>query len=198
MEKTTERAVQDFKRGEDREENARLLFRRFHGQVTRFFISKRFSAEDSEELAEDVFVSVFNNMDQLREEAKFENWVCRIAMNIYKNELERRGAKKRAGTEIPLESDPNGLDDPAELVAPKANPEALVLERERLEKVREALHQLPQQMRHCVVLRVDNELSYAEIASIMDISPNTVSAHLHQARKLLKERLSEYFGDVVF
>jgi RNA polymerase sigma-70 factor (ECF subfamily) len=73
----------------------------------------------------------------------------------------------------------------------------VALEKEKLEKLREALVHLPQQMRHCAHLRVVHDLSYAEIAAVMGISVNTVKAHLHQAQKALRTQLSSYFEEII-
>jgi DNA-directed RNA polymerase specialized sigma24 family protein len=51
-------------------------------------------------------------------------------------------------------------------------------------------------MRRCTELRVLYDLSYSEIAGLMKISINTVKAHLHHAKKELRERLKPYFGEV--
>jgi RNA polymerase sigma-70 factor (ECF subfamily) len=193
-EKPTEGIVLELKQGRNQEDNARLLFKQYYGRVYRFFHSKRLSPEDCEELTEDVFISVYQRLGELREAAKFESWLFRMAMNAYLNEIERRGAKKRAAITVSLEEH----GDPAAALpaSPVGNPEVEVLEKETLNAVRQALQELPPQMRHCVLLRVDEELSYQEIAVVMGISLNTVSAHLHQARSLLKEKLGRYFGAV--
>jgi RNA polymerase sigma-70 factor (ECF subfamily) len=143
-----------------------------------------------------VFISVYTHLKELRQDTKFENWICRIAMNVYRNEKERRAARKRAATVVSLTGD---FDDPEDLrlpPSPTANPEVEILEKEKLDQVRQALQELPPQMRSCLLLRVDDELSYREIAAVMGISINTVSAHLHQARKLMEEKLGRYFVEL--
>jgi RNA polymerase sigma factor (sigma-70 family) len=72
----------------------------------------------------------------------------------------------------------------------------IVLEKERLKKLREAMQELPPQMQRAVYLRVVKELSVQEIAAVLNVSVNTVKSHLHQARRALKEKLSSVFGDV--
>jgi RNA polymerase sigma-70 factor (ECF subfamily) len=195
-EKPTEEIVRELKQGRDRDENARRLYKRYYHRVSGFFRSQGILPEDCEELTDDVFISVYTKLGELRQDSKFENWVCRIAMNVYRNELKRRGARKRATIEVPLEEDRESLDDLHPSVGLVVNPESQVLEQEKLDKVREALQALPLQMRRCLLLRVDNEMSYEEIALIMGLSVNTVSAHLHQARRILKETLSRYFANV--
>ena len=70
-----------------------------------------------------------------------------------------------------------------------------LLEKERREKLTEAVKRLPPQMQRCVQLRIQKGLAMAEIAAVMRISVNTVKAHLHQARKVLKEELGQHFND---
>ena len=57
---------------------------------------------------------------------------------------------------------------------------------------------LPAQMRRCVELRVHQDLRYKEIADLMQVSIDTVKAHLYQARQQLKGKLSGYFADPEF
>ena len=195
-EKTTEEVVLALKQGRDREDNSRLLFQRYYRRAYRFFRSKGLPPEDCDELTEDVFISVYNNLDELRQDGKFENWVFRIAVNIYRNEMERRGARKRAPTPVPLGGDWSDPQDLQLSTAPGADPETEVLEKEKLKAVRAALQELPRQMRSCLFLRVDDGLSYREIAAVMGIAVNTVSAHLYEARNLLREKLDRYFPEV--
>lgn len=182
----------ELKRGRDRNDNFRLLFKRYYHRAYRFFRSRGLPPEDCEELTEDVFISVYSNLNELREGGKFENWVFRIAMNVYRNEIERRGAKKRAAISVSLGG---SIDPPGSRLtaSPEVNPEDEVLDKEKLEAVREAFRELPAQMRACMFLRVDDGLSYREIAAVMGIAVNTVSVHLHQARSLLREKLGKYF-----
>ena len=84
----------------------------------------------------------------------------------------------------------------ARIADPGADPLAVTLEKEKLEKLHEALQHLPAQMRRCAQLRIAHELSYVEIAALMGISINTVKAHLHQAQKSLRAQLSSYFEEM--
>jgi len=199
-EKTTEDIVRELKQGHDWEENFRFLFQRYYAQLYRFFRRKGISPEDCRDLTQEAFISVYKGLKELREEARFENWLYRIAMNVYRNEIERRLAKKRAASHMPLEEAESRSQarhlDVSQVIDPQPNPMEAVLEKEKMEKLREALLELPEQMRRCVQLRVVKGVSHQEIAAIMCISINTVKAHLHQAQKILKEKLQRQFGEV--
>jgi len=59
--------------------------------------------------------------------------------------------------------------------------------------LRSAVEQLPEQMRKCLTLRIDQELKYREIATVLRLSPETVKVHLMRARQRLREELGDYF-----
>ena len=197
--KTTEQIIEELEQGLHREANYKLLFERYHDQVYRFFQRKGMAREDCRDLTQDVFVSVHKSLNTLRDHSQFHTWLFRIARNIFANELERSRAKKRTGRVLSLEERRSKTDEEPGVARKAADPgtspmEAL-LEKERREKLTAAVTGLPPQMQRCVQLRILKGLSMAEIADIMRISINTVKAHLHQARKVLKEELGPHFSD---
>ena len=196
--KTTEKILEDLKRGRHREANYKLLFDRYHDQVYRFFRRKGMAREDCRDLTQDVFVSVYRGLEELRDYAKFHSWLFTIAKNIFSNEIERRQAKKREGRLLSLEEKPgrkNEHEVTRKATDAKTSPIQALLDKERRAKVASAIQDLPPQMRRCVQLRINKGLSIAEIAGVMRISANTVKAHLHQARSALKEDLAELFNN---
>lgn len=201
--KATADLIRELKQGLNVEENFHQLFNRYCAQLRRFFQRKGFSPEDSRELTQEVFLSVFKGVKDFRQEAPFENWLFSIAENIQASEWERRKAKKRAAPLASLdEEDASETGDRPPLAAlladPAADPLTTVLAEEKLTKLREVVQQLPEQMRRCTQLRVVNDLPYREIAALLGISINTVKAHLHQAQKILREKLAPYFGEIDF
>lgn len=192
-EKSTETILEELRQGLSREANYRLLFERYHDQVYRFFRRRGMSQEDCRDLTQDVFVSVYKGLKGLRDQTHFHSWLFQIARNILKNELERRGAKKRTGAKLTFEE--QSVSAEPQDATQKASPMETLLEKERRKKLADAIEGLPPQMRRCIQLRVLKGLSVAEIASVMRISINTVKAHLHQARKALKEELGQLSND---
>ncbi len=198
-ESQTAELLQEIKQGLNVEENFRRLFGSYSAQVHRFFQRKGLRPEDCRDLTQETFISVYRGLKDLRQEEQFEHWLFAIARNVWRSLVETQTARKRAATLLPLEAEGEIGDQPplaARITDPGADPLAVTLEKEKLEKLREALQQLPEQMRRCAQLRVVNDLSYAEIAALMGLSVNTVKAHLHQAQKNLRERLSSYFEEL--
>ena len=188
--------VAAWRRGQQ-EEAFRLLYKGYYRKLSYFFSKKGFSPEECHDLNQGTFLRVFNSMDSYRSDGPFRAWLFRIALNIYRNTLRERGTQKRDAQEIPLDVaseqprsvDAMAVDDP---------PLEQLLEDERLAKLREAMDELPPQMRRCVQLRVYQDLSYREIAAILGVSIDTVKAHLYQARQQLRTKLAAYFTDLQF
>ncbi len=190
--KTTEEIISDLKQGRDPKENFRLLYDRY-AEPIRLFFEKR-GVTDSKELKDDVLLAVYKNLAGLREDASFEAWLFKITHNRYKNWLKQQKARQRV--EVPWGGggyDVEGMEPPA---PPTMNPELKMLEKEKLEKVWEALQALPDQKRLVAMLAWVDERSPKEIAAILPITINTVYVHLHQAQKILREKLRGYFDDV--
>jgi RNA polymerase sigma-70 factor, ECF subfamily len=188
------RLVEQIQAGIGREENCRRLFEMHRQRVYSYFVRKGFNAEESKDLTQDVFLRVFKSIDTFRRESRFEWWMFEIADSVYKNELRRKGADKRDGIEQSLDA-PMSEESPStprpSLASPEPSPEEIVVGREQVDRVRAALLELPPQMRICCILRYEKSLKYHEIATVMNISIETVKAHLHQARK----RLIAMLGD---
>ena len=191
--------IREIKQGLNVEDNFHRLFDRHYAQILRFFRRKGFDTEDCRDLTQETFVSVYKGLRELRQDEQFESWLFAIAHNVWCRMIERLSAQKRSLRPLSLEEGSESEDESsiADRIADgSADPFTVTLEKEKLEKLSEALEHLPQQMRRCMQLCVVHQLSYVEIAALMDISVNTVKAHLHQARKVLRTKLSSYFDEI--
>lgn len=157
-----------------------LLFRQYYRMILSFFERRRsLTPQECEELTQETFLRAYRGMETFRHDGDVKYWVLAIAINVYHSSIERVMAAKRSGQEIPL--DQSRIH--SSLVADPLN---RLLDEERLLILRQAMAELPEQMRRCVTLRIGHDLKYREIAEIMGISIQTVKAHLSQARDKLR------------
>jgi RNA polymerase sigma factor (sigma-70 family) len=177
----------------EREKNSQRLFELYWPQIISYFRRRGFSQEKSKDLTQETFLWVYKRIDGFRRDSSFEWWLKGIAESIYKNEFRRRKAEKRDGIEQSLDAPASGDErspSPMEnLFSPVASPLAVAEESQQL-ALRAALDELPPQMRRCCILRYRKGLKYQEIADLMQISIETVKAHLFQGRKRLGARLA--------
>jgi RNA polymerase sigma-70 factor (ECF subfamily) len=189
--------MEKWRAGVDREESFRSIFRHYYRLVRSFFKKRGFSEEECDDLAQETFIRVHRNLERFRGDSTFETWLFQVTANVYRNELRSRAAATREKAEASLkeaalsrkEPDVNASESSTE------DPLDLYLTEERAEVLRQAMEELPPQMRRCVELRVQRDLKYREIAVLMGVSIDTVKAHLFQARQLLKPKLGSYFKE---
>lgn len=192
------RAVLDFQRGADREKSFELLFRRFRPRIERFLASRVFSPEERLDLTQAIFLRIYRGLEGYRGEGSLEGWVLQIALNVYRKWRDHQPGGRQAVPEVPFE-DSSGSTI-ADVPSPSATGSALdrVVRQERLEALRKAVGELPPKQRLCMEMRVYQERSVQEIAVALRISPETVKAHLFQARQKLWDKLHASFGTIEF
>jgi len=196
------RAVLAFQQGVDRERNFELLFRRFHRRIERFLAARVFSCEERLDLTQAIFLRIYQGLKGYRGEGSLEGWVLQIAVNVYRKWRDRQPGGRQAVPEIPFE-DPSVVPEP-QAADPFPSPSATgspldrVVRQERLDALRQAIGELAPKQRLCMELHVYQERSVQEIATALRISPETVKAHLFQARQRLRDKVHATFGTIDF
>jgi len=148
-------------------------------------------ATEAEDLAQNVFVQVYKSAYRYKSSAKFSTWLFTIARNLCLNEIRRRTrhpAESLDATRSDDEDQPLHQFEDKKTAAP---PETL-LHRELENKIQEALADLPENQRTAILLCRQEELSYEEIAEILDCSLSATKSLIHRGREALKEKLKPY------
>ena len=143
---------------------------------------------DAEDVAQQVFLRVWNSAARYEPTAKFTTWLFTIARNLVFNELRRR--KRHPTTSLDIE-DGEGRHREAPDTTTRA-PDASVLDAELQDAIQKAIDELPEAQRMAVVLRRFEALSYEEIGAILELSVPAVKSVLFRARTELRERLQKY------
>jgi RNA polymerase sigma-70 factor (ECF subfamily) len=185
-------AVEAFQTGRDRDGGFRVLFERFHPAVRRFFARKGLPPEDCLDLTQETFLGIYTGLEAWRGDSRLETWIFRIATTTYLKRLRAGRTHKRTGREVATED--AAPHEPALRTA--AGQLDRVLGRERRQALRAAVRGLPEKMRKCLTLRLEHGLKYGDIATVLNVSEQTVKAHLFQARRRLRSELGELVLDL--
>ncbi len=165
------------------------LFKRYWRQL--FFAVHKMvpDQEEARDVTIEAFTKAFGNLHRFRKEYGFNTWLYRIAIN---HSLDHK-RKKRLST-LPLSTFAN--EDTNDYFAlgndhdrGHANPEELVIGRQKAQAIQSRLGALPAQYREVARLRFVEAYSYVEIADILQMPMGTVKARIHRARCLLRESL---------
>lgn len=170
------------------------LVKRYQRRVFSVALGVLHNPEDAMDIAQETFLKVHRKLGTFEGESAFYTWVYRIAMNLSIDHLRRR--KKRAEEDIDNvmhKVDVVGEDAlPLSGTITDADPTRVMADRELERKLHQALEQLPEIHRQVILLRELENLSYSDIASVLEISKGTVMSRLHHARRKLKELLTPY------
>ena len=147
------------------------------------------SGSDAEDIAQQVFVRVWKNAKRYEPRAKFTTWLLKITRNLVFNEMRR--AKRHP--HLPVQIEPGAEEMPLKDEA-MATPDATLLQAELQAEIEKAIVLLPDTQRMALVLRRYEELSYEEIADVLDLSVPAVKSLLFRARTELRDRLKDYLG----
>lgn len=148
-------------------------------------------ATEAEDLAQHVFLQVFKSAHRYEVTAKFSTWIFTIARNLCLNEIRRRS---RHPAESLDEVSPENEDQPLRQVqdVKSSSPPNALLQSELEEKVQLALAELPEKQRTALLLCRQEELSYEEIAQVLDCSLSATKSLIHRGRETLKGVLKPY------
>ena len=162
-------------------------------RVMRVVLSILKEPMDAEEVAQDVFLTVFEKIDHFRGDSSFSTWLHRVAVNAA---LMRR-RKSKADRSVPLDDVMPSFDERGHLAVDIADWSQQagdpVLAREAGEVIEAAVEKLDEMYRTVFALRDVQGFSTEETAEILELSVPAVKSRLHRARLFLRRELAEYF-----
>lgn len=132
----------------------------------------------AEDLVQETCVRALSARNQLRPDSNHKSWLFTILRNIWLNQLRK------------VRWTPQALDTETDAVAsPAGDPHLHYISKLEIAQVRDAIQQLPAEFREIIILREYEELSYQEIAEILQCPPGTVMSRLARARSRLRSIL---------
>ena len=168
--------IERWKAGDSRA--ATQIVTRHADALARFAVSSGERVE-IEELVQDTFVRAFSSIDSFRGESSLRTWLFTIERRLM---LDRRRAERRQKATVPV--------NPADAVTEYDALDALVAE-EAESKVRRAVDALSPMQREVFTLRVEQGMSYRDIAEVVGSTEGAARVHYHNAMRAVKESVSE-------
>ncbi|OYW12389.1 MAG: hypothetical protein B7X34_01945 [Acidobacteriia bacterium 12-62-4] len=165
-----------------------MLISRFQQPVYNLIYRLLNDPADACDAVQEVFLKVFRNVESFRGQSSLKTWVYRIALNEAYNH--RRWFSRHRKQEVGLETDEEGSRSWIESISdPARDPYELTLNEERHQLIEDALREINPDFRAAVVLRDLEELSYEEIAEVMQVSLGTVKSRILRGRESLRRVL---------
>lgn len=175
------------------EEMIRLLVHRYQDKVLRLAYIHTHRWQDSEEIAQEVFVKIYRNAGTFRGAAKLSTWVYRITVNEcidFLRKQKRRPWLERSKYERESEKNEDALEKIRSSESTRADAE----NKEIKAAIDKAVRLLPEKQRAVFTLFYLESLKIEEISEILKVSEGNIKAQLWQARQKLKKELTPFFG----
>lgn len=169
-----------------------LLISQLGGKVYNTCLNLLQNIEDAEDISQEVFVSVYQSIDQFKGESKLSTWVYRIAVTKSLEFIRAKNRKKRFAF---IQRLIVNVDDEDKHFEPRHfyHPGIQLENKERASILFKALEQLPENQKTAFVLHKMEDLSYAEISEILNLSLSSVESLMFRAKQNLRKLLGEYY-----
>jgi RNA polymerase sigma-70 factor, ECF subfamily len=148
--------------------------------------------DEAMDVAQEAFVKVYKYLDHFKGDSSFYTWLYRIVTNLAID------ARRRKAPEMdPVEFDEkveHEANEEAGMLSTRlgSNPQKALMRQELVEKIQDALSQIPEKHRAILLLREVEGMSYEDLARTLNIRKGTVMSRLFHARKKIQKILSEY------
>lgn len=159
-----------------------------HGETLFHYLIRSLQNEaDAADLAQETFVRVYQHRARFDPKQKFSTWLYTIATNLVKDRYRYRSRHPQVS--LDAENEATGGSFRESLPGHNPTPSESLQGEERMEAVRKAVGQLPEELRAPLILSEYEELSHIEIGTVLDCSAKAVETRIYRARKQLRASL---------
>ncbi len=167
-----------------------LLVRRWERPIYGLSLRMLGRDEDARDVCQETFLAAFRNLRKFRGDAKFSSWLYRIALNACHSRLRKQGAVFEQSID---QEDEDGrkfelADAGAENLSERLHRD------QRANMVRKALQTLPAEMRQVIIMKEYEELTFAEIAEVLQIPVSTVKSRVYTGLQQMRAKLEKMRG----
>jgi RNA polymerase sigma-70 factor (ECF subfamily) len=180
---------------EDRGLSFEQVHKKYEAKIYNLIFRLVGNHDDAEELAVETFLNAWKAWDRFRGEARVSTWLHQIALNNCKNRFKQNDRRK--GREV-MSLDERVETDAGDAIGREVAdwryvPERALLEGEFSRQLHKAIEALAPEYREVLVLAEMEDMSYEQIAEMLDLTIPAVKTRLHRARQKIKQRLEPYY-----
>jgi RNA polymerase sigma-70 factor (ECF subfamily) len=168
-----------------------FLIQKYRKPIIHFMYRMVRNQAIAEELAQEVFLRVYRSRETYRAEARFSTWLYRIATNLGVNYARDNRHERMASTVYLDEADSETGTTP-DVADSTPGAEADMLQRERLNAIRQHVMELPERQRVAVLMHKYEGLDYRQIGDVLKLSESATKSLLFRAYQTLREKLKPF------
>jgi RNA polymerase sigma-70 factor (ECF subfamily) len=169
------------------------ILARYRGPIYNLCYRMSRNPEDARDLAQEVFIKVFRLLDRFDEEYAFSSWLFRIASNHCIDHLRRNRMRFLSLDGV---AGPDGEEFELQIPDEGPGPDTVLERREAVSRLEEVIADLPPHYKAITLLRHQQQLSYEEIAEVLQLPLGTVKARIHRARAQIQQMLADRSYDI--
>lgn len=165
-----------------------ILIRRYNHFLYKIGRSYGYNHHDSEDLMQETYISVYNNLATFENRSSFKTWLTRIMLNHCYQKKQKFSFQKESVVESKLSETSNPM------FQNNQSADKTIMNKEFGHFLENALMQIPEDYRMVFTAREMNELNVAETAEALNISENNVKVRLNRAKKMLRLELEKIYS----
>lgn len=161
-----------------KEERLEWLMNAYGDDIARLAFTYMKNKQLSEDIAQEVFIKCYEHLDNFRNESSYKTWLYRITVNLCKDKLKSWSYRNIVLTEFF-----------SKIKSTSQSPELELVRQEDKQLLSEKILALPIRYRELIIFYYYEELSYNQIADLLDLRLQTIKSRLHRARLMLKKSM---------
>ena len=162
--------------------------KKYEKMIYNLAMTKLRNRETAEDITQECFLRAYKMLRSYRTDSAFSTWIYRICQNLI---IDYYRKNKNFKTYSLTTNDDDGEEKVQDIADSSEEPLEAIVRQEKVEKVRELINSLPDDLREVIILRDMKDYSYKEIADMLDLEIGTVKSRLSRSREKLKTLIKE-------
>lgn len=172
---------------EGRIESFEILVERYQKQVYNIAYRYTGNRDDAYDLSQETFLKAYKGIKNFRQDSSFKTWIYHITANVCRDHLRKDSKVYKISIDEPIHSEHGDMEK--QLMDSSRGPDEVYESKELSEFIQDIIDDLQQEYKEVIILREVQQLSYEEIAEVLNCSIGTVKSRLNRARKILRDKI---------